>query len=507
MTESFTPVLTDQSYRGFNLTGTPAGYTQTANAGQRFSVTMPAKPPGAYPYRSGKREDNYPGAVIVYESSSFTTSTDSHVKASPDPITSSSDFRYQLLLNGFVVITVQVTAVSGESELNAYGDGMFHAPGGVERRWERWANPNQIKDGVVAFQYLRAHRERIIRELKAAGSIAYGWDDNWCVAGTSSAAAVASAVALRPDRSYELGTEGPATMRTVPNCAVLNATNVGIPWAFQSSATWLNLLPTGETNNTPATTIALAAQRYVYEVGSWLDMPGRRNNTLPHIFAWSDQNAGIITTLLGNLMAYLGEPFVDSNDALIQQWDPAVSHLISTFLAFQSAYPDRFHLSVKPGVSDATSQKLGIHTDAGGRIYRFDENAYQPSGERGSIVDFVDEHITDRPWDMVRANLQDGIRRRGQVEAVGGMRIPPHPLRESTFICNTSADTAGGVAASDEKLIVGFGPHITHAVLAPGESIEMPGSAPIWLRSSTDGALNQDVARFGAVEKFPRLAI
>ena len=290
-------------------------------------------------------------------------------------------------------------------------------------------------------------------------------------------------------------------MHTVPNCAVLMATNVAIPWAFVGTSNFFNNLPqseTGATNDDEALTLGAAPTRYQYELGAWINMPGLYNNTIPHTYCWTDAGVAQISDMLAAFQRNWGEPF-DDFGALGDQYWPATAHQITTFFALQSVYPDRIHLTGAESLKTAVTDPLGVNLQ--GRISEWVADAYSglPTAARDaeSVVDFVKLHITDTPWDQVPGNLTDGIWRRGQVETVGRYCIPPNPKRQFTRVYNVGRDASVG-AVSDEALFVGLSSRAMVAEIPLGEYRDFPGRSPLWFKSGTAGTT--DYAKFGAIE-------
>lgn len=388
------------------------------------------------------------------------------------------------------------------------GRAMYHAPGGQDRRWEKPFFPNAVTNAIEAFQYVRMHRKQL---AALCGAVAL-WEDNYCVAGTSAGAHLASMLALCPDWAYSRGSEGRHIVPTVPNCALLMATNVGVTTAWADTVTFFDNLPRAETGaNAEVACQTLrgtnpAVERYIHEFAPWTNMAGRGGNSIPYTLAWSDKayTAPVINQAGG--VSDWGEPFSQTTG-----W-PDVAHTPEALIAQQAAHPKRFLLSVKTQwnllagagfANDGEWQRLAHE-------WAFDDDAYlggvaEDGDLPGTAVKFVREHIMDLVWDRDPKILSEGITRRGQVEKIGRFIVPYNPLRKFTRIFNTGREDLVG-PASDEHLFVGRGRYRTIAqVPLPGTTgaaswVDIPGTAPIYAWS--DDAGSTDYAKFGLCEVY-----
>jgi len=462
-----------RAYYGINQ----AAYTNTATSGQRFALYFPIGKPSDYWGSSARK---WPGIVGVPVFPGFVSSA-TFSDGTADDITESQGFWFQCLLLGIPVAIAQVTK---PDEASTYtGDGFYHAPGGVDRRWEggfdgtdQTTYPNGYKDALMFQQHLRYWAASL---TDANG---YGCLPNICAAGTSGGAIIHAGNMFCPNRANELGQGGQYEVSTVPNCNVVLATAVTWWEAYETTVAAGTIFPSAETGanaEVTAGTLADAPTRYLREASIWTNLPAKSGPVIPHTYWWASEGVNSF---------FFGEPF--QHDDIPTNPSPSTAdpstggiHSANNGLILKSHFRDRVKMYVYPGIA-ANSGLAGL---LDGSVDALTAGG-DPASDNVAVANFIKDHLQDKPWDddPDKSGIP-AIHRRGQVEDIGRCCVPYHAKRKYTIVTNTSDDDGVGAALNDD-LLVGTGRLGAIRTLGVGDSVTIPGSAKLWIRAKSTQA-------------------
>lgn len=498
-TASFLPVdITNleegQNYLPFlEATDASAFYTGDANSGTIASLYLPTGKPTDYHYPAadGLSRDRYPGFIAEFVCSGWATSaavyptTASTGGPGGGAITAAQGWRYLALLWGIPYWAIQLPVPSGS--VTVPGGGYFHAPGGVDGRWESMAYLSPQKAVIYAWQWIMRNAEYHRGLLEAAGL--YGYHKRGIAAGASAGGACASIIGLAPNRAYEFGAAGQHVESTVPSANVITSTNIFVPWMFKDDSTFFGNLPEAEVdggggeNTTLAATYGGAPARYKKEVSpAYLNLPGYGKGYIPPTFYHSDgflQN--VLKTVLGvpTTTHKMKEPFTQVLEGKTTltisatQW----AHCQEGGLLLKRMFPDEVELWLEASKTYYVQEELegNIANPNAVSAIGYDPDA---PGENGLLA-FLRKHIGREPWDV---NPPGPIHRRGQVNTTGRYVCPPERGRKGIWISNVSYTDDVGAALTNEVLEFGHRVSAMMGKIADAAApVFFPGDGPLYL--------------------------
>lgn len=538
-----------------------------ANSGEILGIYLPKGTPANYQYPfHWSRADLWPGVCVYIHFSSYNSSPDNWSKASsPDTVSHNSgsvgDATWPVLMLGVPVVHVQVTAPN--ASLAIPGRGFYHAPGGVERRWESPLFTCGQKDAILAVQYLKHNRVYIDGVLRTLGG--FGWADGGMVLmGTSAGADIVSGVALHPNRAYELGTWGPYLEDTRVNHAILAATNVCKPSMFSGAVTFFNNLPKSETSTAGATTI-VSASSCVFAatgntitkaattwastpiVGSVLIVTGASTNPDPLLVRVTAATSTVITcsplysTLVNETATVTIKTVQSEEEATTLSAAPTryvhemgcfnhIPNYTDSSLTSYLMWSDTAAIEY-PGWGDGAEGvltvahapetflllkqaaprrgKLYMHTSFSAFPYDtyargipdgFYNNALFIDSSNQRTAGLIAQSVVKNLRRPIAKRPRGGMRRSWHVDTVGRTICPPDENRQSITITNTGESTASSAAVSSD-LHVGTTKHNMIAVLSVGESITIGGDGS-WFTGPLYAYSSSGQAKYLLVENY-----
>ncbi len=468
------PVFYSRSY----LPADCATYTADSNHGQRLSMFFPPGDPSDHGW--GKDATEWPIIYCQFFNAALSSSNSALVDSSTDTlqaIVGESGRMWAAVDQGIPAVAIQVTAAeTAASACPATGNGLWHAPGGVDRRWEggtafaQKTYPNNYTDAIRAMQWLRWNWHRLPKN--AQGYLRRFNPEGIVVGGRSGGGHLAATLGFAPSRAGSLGVGGQYDMNTIPNAGV--ATAAMMPWfkmwKQDTDVPHANMFPKAETG----------ADADVYAGFDARLIPGAAS--APTLYDY--QNAASLPFTVGGI-----------GPEYIPPW-AFFSSAAATGLAFHMPIREDYmldgteHNSVYGHIlKNLFGSKFHVYLDAAGTanaltygqdvdgIAEIDDGVADGNSDN-TFTRFLKTYGRTPRWDSVMPG--NGIFQQTRVETIGRMIVAPNPTRKSCL-----------VRCTDVSSDLFIGPHQGGAQqrIRAGEEYEYKGNGYIWGRSSSGTCL------------------